>query len=122
MSSKNFQEILNKMGLQEWKALWKPGCSSSKRGECLPENKYILVYDVDQKKAEETLLHEALEIKIRGVTQPYRTLVNALLTWADNQAYIEKEKAIDSLLPLLSQFGKDKPTSDLPPKGDEKHE
>ncbi len=49
----------------------------------------------------ETLLHEVLEIKIRGVTQPYRSLVNVLLEWADKVAYTEKEKAIDSLLPLF---------------------
>ena len=82
-------ETLNKLGLSEWRVTWKPGCSSTKRGETLPENKLILVYDMKPEDAIETLLHEVLEIKIRGVTQPYRSLVNVLLEWADKVAYSE---------------------------------
>ena len=71
-------EVLKKMGLEEWRPIWKPGASSSKRGECLPESKLIMVYDELEEKAQETLIHEALGIKLRGVTTPYRTLVNIL--------------------------------------------
>jgi hypothetical protein len=112
------RKTLSKLGLNEWRVAWKPGCSSTKRGELLPESKLILVYDREPEKASETLLHEILELKIRGVTQPYRSLVNVLLEWADKVAYAEKEKAIDSLIPLLqSHLGEAEPTTDPTPKG-----
>ena len=111
-------ETLYKLGLGEWRVTWKPGCSTSKRGEALPENKLILVYDEDESRARETLLHEVLEIKLRGVTQPYRSLVNALLEWADKISYEQKEKAIDSLIPLLLA-GEAAPTCDVAPEGGE---
>ncbi len=117
MNEAQMRLTLRRMGLEEWRAAWKPGCSSSKRGECLPESRLILVYDVDPERAQETLIHEALEIKLRGITTPYRTLINALLTWADEQAYREKEKAIDSLLPLFSNLGEAEPKPDPAPKG-----
>jgi hypothetical protein len=110
---------LRRMGLNEWRANWKPGCSSSKRGEVLPESKLIMIYDKDEKTSRETLLHEALEIKIRGVTQPYRSLVNVLLEWADKIVYEQKEKAIDSLLPLLLT-GEAEPKPDPAPEGDDR--
>jgi hypothetical protein len=111
-------ETLRKMGLGSWRVAWKPGCSSSKRGEVLPESHLILVYDEEPERASETLLHEILEIKIRGVTQPYRSLVNVLLEWADKVAYSEKERAIDSLLPLLLT-GEAEPKPDPAPEGDD---
>jgi hypothetical protein len=104
------------MGLPEWRVAEKPGCSSSKRGEALPESKLILVYDKDERAARETLLHEVLEVKLRGVTQPYRTLINALLEWADKIAYSEKERAINNLIPLFLR-GEAEPTSDPDPQG-----
>jgi hypothetical protein len=112
-------ETLRRMGLNEWRAHWKPRCSSSKRGEVLPESKLIMVYDKEPEEAMKTLLHEALEIKIRGVTQPYRSLVNVLLEWADKVAYSEKEKAIDSLLPFFSIPGEAEPKPDPAPEGDD---
>jgi hypothetical protein len=118
LTQDHMRETLFKLGLNEWRVAWKPGCSSTKRGETLPESKLILVYDMKPEDAMETLLHEALEIKIRGVTQPYRSLVNVLLEWADKVAYSEKEKAIDSLLPLLqSHLGEAEPKPDPAPKG-----
>ena len=113
-------ETLRRMGLKEWRAHWKPGCSTSKRGETLPESKLILIYDAEEKAAFETLIHEAMEIKLRPVTQPYRSLINALIEWADQQVYKAKEEAINSLLPFLQSYlGEVEPNHDSAPKGDE---
>lgn len=116
-TERDMSRTLRKMGLEEWQAHWKPGCSSSKRGEALPESKLIIVYDVDEEKAQETLIHEALEIKLRGLTSPYRTLVNALLEWADKIAYEQKERTIDSLIPLMRP-GEAEPKNDSAPEGE----
>lgn len=111
-------ETIKQMSLEGWRAYWKPGCSPTKRGECFLESKLIMVYDLEEKKAKETLLHEALEITIRGVVTPYRTLLNSFIDWADKIAYNEKEKAIDSLLPLFMRGENDSITDSIT-KGEE---
>jgi len=104
-----FEGLLKNFNLSEWKVIWKPDHTQPSRGKIIPEAKVILVYDEAPEAATETLLHEVLEIKLRPMLKPYRTLVNALIQWADEQVYREKEEAIKDLLPFIISFNeKDK--------------
>ena len=94
-------EAIKSLGLNEWTVLWEPDPTQPSRGQVLLESKTIIINDEGPEDALKTLLHEALEIKLRPMLKPYRTLVNALIEFADGQVYEAKEKAIEDLLPFL---------------------
>uniref|UniRef100_A0A6M3M4F1 Uncharacterized protein n=1 Tax=viral metagenome TaxID=1070528 RepID=A0A6M3M4F1_9ZZZZ len=94
-------EASKSLGLSGWEVLWAPDPTQHSRGQVLPESKTIIINDEEPEAARETLLHEALEIKLRPMLKPYRTLVNALIEWAEGQVYESKEKVIEDLLPFL---------------------
>jgi hypothetical protein len=94
-------EAIKSLGLSEWIVIWEPDLTQPSRGQVLLESKTIIINDEEPEDAFKTLLHEALEIKLRPMLRPYRTLVNALIEWADGQVYESKEKVIEDLLPFL---------------------
>jgi hypothetical protein len=100
-------EIAKSLGLSGWIVLWEPD-ETQPRGQIKPDNMVILIHDGKQEDAVRTLLHEVLEIKLRPMLKPYRTLVNVLIDWADGQVYESKEKAIEDLLPIFVKFVEDK--------------
>ena len=104
-------DSINGFGLSEWKVLWVPDPTQHARGQILPEAKTIIIYNEKAEDAMETLLHEFLEIKLRPMLRPYRTLVNALIEWADQQVYAAKEKTINDLLPFLIKFNEEEHSS-----------
>lgn len=93
-------EALRRLGLMDWTVVWDPDPSEKERGLILPESRIILIHDKAQKAALETLAHECLEIKMRSMIAPWRETVNALLRALEKVSYFEKEKVIDSLVPL----------------------
>jgi len=95
------------LGLSGWTVIWEPSPTQSSRGRILPETKTILIHDNEPEAAMETLIHEILEIKLRPILRPYRTLVNSLIDWADKQTYEAKERAIEDLLPFLIKFNEE---------------
>jgi len=101
-------ELIRSLGLSGWSVLWEPDSTQPKRGRIIPETRIILVHDKEPEAAMETLLHEALEIKLRPMLNPYRTLVNSLIEWADSQVYREKEKVIEDILQLVKFDEKEK--------------
>ena len=106
---KRFQGILEGFGLRGWTLVWEPDETQPKRGQILPNVKTIIVYDEEPEAAIETLIHEVLEIKLRPMLKPYRTLVNSLITWADSQVYHEKERVIEDILQLV-KFNEEHPS------------
>lgn len=97
-------DLVKSLDLSGWTVLWEPDPTQHSRGQILPEAKTIIIYDEEPEAAMETLLHEALEIKLRPMLKPYRTLVNALIEWANGQVYEAKEKVIEDILPFLIKF------------------
>ena len=101
---KRFQGILETFGISGWIVVWNPDHTKNSRGQILPKTKTILIHDEEPEAARDTLIHEILELKLRPMLKPYRSLVNSLIAWADSQVYIEKEKAIENIIPLIIKF------------------
>ena len=108
-------EALRRLGLKDWTVAWVSGGSGEERGAAYPDTKIIVVHDRDREDALETLVHEYLEVKMRGVIRPYLATVNALLRALEKLYYAEKEEAIDGLTPLLLRvLGEDLEKKDEP--------
>ena len=96
----NMNNILERVGLKGWTSGWAPG-KSSKRGEVIPKERLIIVYDKDPLRAWETFQHELVELKLRRVLRPYRLLCNKLIEVVEKVTYMEKEAFIKELPDLL---------------------
>lgn len=94
-------EALRRLGLRDWTVVWNPGGSEEERGSTYPDTKLIVVYDREREAALETLIHEYLEVRMTAVIRPQMATINALLKALEKIYYAEKEKAIDSITPLL---------------------
>ena len=69
------------------------------RGEV--QGNKIFLYDEDFEEAKETLLHEFIEYLVGQTNDPYRRLVNALVSLFEDQAYSQREKIIKALAKIL---------------------
>jgi hypothetical protein len=99
----NMNHVLERVGFKGWTSVWAPG-KSSKRGEVIPIERLIIVYDKDPSGAWETFQHELVELRLRRVLRPYRELCNKLIELVEEVTYIEKEKFIKELPDLFSAF------------------
>jgi len=70
------------------------------RGEVLGTK--IFIYGIDFEEAKETLLHEFIEYLINQTNDPYRRLVNALVSLIQGQAYERRERTVKALARLKS--------------------
>ena len=112
---RELNEALRRLGLKDWTAVWVPGGSAEERGAAYPDTKIIVVHDRAREDALETLVHEYLEVRMRGVIRPYLATVNALLRALEKLYYAEKEETIDGLTPLLLRvLGEDLEKKDEP--------
>jgi hypothetical protein len=109
-------EILESFGLGEWQAIWEPD-STQPRGQIQLENRIILIHDDKPEEVLKTLTHEIVELKLRPMLKPYRTLVNALIQFAEERIYESKEKVIEDLLPFLLKSIEDEYMSQEPREG-----
>ena len=100
---REFEEHLRLLGLEGWTVHWKPDPNTDKRGEARPQERLILIYDTTPEEALTTLIHEALEIKLRKLLNPYTTLLNKLIETIENHIYKEKENLIESLTPIITK-------------------
>ncbi len=100
-TEEELNDALRRLGLRDWTVVWSPSSSAEERGTAYPDTRVIVVHDGDRDAAFETLVHEYLEVKMKGVIRPYLTTVNALLKALEKLYYAEKEETIDDLTPLL---------------------
>lgn len=94
-------ELVKSLGLKNWTVVWKPDGTQQKLGRIIPEKRIILVHDLDAKAAMRTVLHEVLELKLRPAFNVQMSLSNALIEWANAQAYKMKERSIEDLLDVI---------------------
>ena len=94
-------EIVKSLGLDNWEVVWKPDGTQQELGRIIPENRIILVHNLDAKGAMRTVLHEVFELKLRPAFNVQMSLSNALIEWANAQAYEMKERSIEELLDVV---------------------
>jgi len=94
-------ELVKSFGLVNWEVVWVPDEEQEELGRILPEGRVILVHDLDPKAAMRTVLHEVLELKLRPAFNVQMSLSNALIEWANAQAYKMKERSIEDLLDVI---------------------
>lgn len=101
LEEEELNEALRRLGLMDWTVVWNQKSSGEERGTAYPDTRIIVIHDKDREAALETLIHEFLEVKMKGLIRPYLATVNALLKALEKIYYAEKEKTIDDLTPLL---------------------
>jgi hypothetical protein len=89
-----FRQVLDKLGVPLL-VCWKPNDKSLKHGEIVGGT--ILIFDVDEDAAWDTLLHEIFEFKLKDVTLAYRTVINELLGIIEKLTYDRKERFLNSI-------------------------
>ena len=104
--SKELERLKEKAGLGfELEVYRLPGFKKySKEGKELKgevQGNKIFLYDEDFEEAKETLLHEFIEYLVGQAIDPYRRLVNALVSLFEDQAYSQREKIIKALAKIL---------------------
>lgn len=93
--------VLNRIGLSEWEAVWVPDSSTKVDGQVIIEQKTILVFAEDPDKARDALLHEVVEIKLRKLIDNHYDMINGLIKIIQDLNYVEKERTINELVPLI---------------------
>jgi len=83
----------------ELSVVWEPGSHEPLAGQV--RNGLIHVYEVDEKKAVETLRHEFLDYCISQVIEPYKRVTNSLISMINKDAYRIKEGTVEGLVKLL---------------------
>ena len=86
--------LVSQLGLG-YRVGWIPDEEASARAAV--KDGLIIIHDIDEAEAWSSLVHEILELKLRPLLSYYRGLVNALISFIDKRAYIEKEKLLECL-------------------------
>ena len=107
----NMNNVLERVGFRGWLSVWAPG-NNSKRGEVIPRERLVIIYDKDPARAWETFQHELVELTLRRVLRPYRLLCNKLIELVEEVTYIEKEAFIKELPDLLNTLREHAPEID----------
>jgi hypothetical protein len=106
-SIKDVETFLNGIVMSldlDWEVKWIPSeTGSSKRGECVLEEKTIFIHDHKLEDALETLIHEIVEIHLRSIIKPYRILCNKLIEVIDELTYEKKEEKIQQLIKTFNK-------------------
>lgn len=112
MNVKDLEDELNdaflSLGLDGWEAFWCPDPSEKVNGRVLSEQKIIIVFSEDPKKARDVFLHEVIEVKLRKLIGNYIKTVNGMIEIIQDLNHAEKERTIDELVPLIRHVFEDK--------------
>lgn len=99
---------LRRIGLKGWSVVWSPDPTEKARGLILPDERVILISDVNEDAAYDTLAHEYLEIRLQAMNKAKNATINALLKALEKIFYEEKEREIDNLVPFVLKIMRDK--------------
>ena len=99
----HMNQVLQRLGLN-FTAQWQPSPDKQKRGNINLKEHVIHIFDVTEREAWNTLLHEVFEIKFRRISNLYQGLVNNLIEFVEKQVYREKEAFLESLPAILKEF------------------
>jgi hypothetical protein len=94
----------------ELKVTVKPDASSVYAGEVKGDT--IIVYDVEEEEALETLLHEFLEYCLSQAIAPYRDFTNWVIKMVNEDSYKRKERVVKALAKILKAYSQRKASTD----------
>jgi hypothetical protein len=84
--------------------IWAPDADRKLSGEV--KGKKIYIYEEDEEKAVNTLIHEFIDLLVSRALEPYISLVNVMIKLLNDIAYKRKEETIETIVRLLiSQEG-----------------
>jgi hypothetical protein len=89
------QSCLDRLGIPLTVA-WQPNPIRDKHGLIESGSKTLLIFDEEEDEVWQTLLHEALEWKLKEVTSIYRQMINGLIEVLEKIAYREKERFLEA--------------------------
>lgn len=73
-----------------------PDQNNSRRAEI--KDGTILIYDPEPDQAWQSLFHEILEYRLRGLISPHREIINKLIEAIEQITYKEKERILDQVM------------------------
>lgn len=98
--SRLLDELKRSTGLGgELRLAWVPGGSPNLSGE-VKEN-IVYVYDEEPREAAETLVEEFIEYAISEASEPYVSVLNAVLRRVNEEAYRRRDRVAKALAKLL---------------------
>jgi hypothetical protein len=93
---------------QELHVAWVPNGNSNLSGEI--RSNLVLIYETEAEKAIDTLRHEFIDYIVSRSIKPYqkvtilyKSIINALIEQIGQEAYEEKELAVEALRKLFSE-------------------
>lgn len=93
-----WQNLFDRLGVS-LQVCWVPSINTARHGEV--KDGKLFIYDEDLPEAEATFLHEIVEVKLKGVTEIYQTLVNSLIAGYEQLVYKRKEQFIEAVPNIL---------------------
>ncbi|TDA41894.1 MAG: hypothetical protein DSO07_00610, partial [Thermoproteota archaeon] len=85
--------------------IWAPDADSKLSGEV--KGKTIYIYESEEEKAVNTLIHEFIDFLVSRALEPYISFANAMIKLLSDIAYRRKEETIETIVRLLtSQEGR----------------
>lgn len=91
---------------RDLEVVWSPSRLSKLSGEV--KGNTILIYEEEPAKALDTLRHEFIDYLVSEAVKPYQkvtilysVMINTLVEKLVDEAYLEKEKVVDSLVKIL---------------------
>ncbi|RSN76291.1 hypothetical protein [Candidatus Methanodesulfokora washburnensis] len=98
--------IKRKAGItDDLEVIWAPDADSKLSGEV--KGKTIYIYESEEEKAVNTLIHEFIDFLVSRALEPYISFANAMIKLLSDIAYRRKEETIETIVRLLtSQEGR----------------
>ena len=94
------QDLKQRLGIgYELDVSWLPDENAKLSGEV--KGTCILIYEVSEEKALETLKHEFFDYIISRTIEPYQKIANKLIELTNEETYKRKEKLVECLCKLL---------------------
>ena len=99
------QECVNRLGIS-LEVAWLPNPEKDKQGEIVLSSKTLFIYSPSESEAWQTLIHECLEFKLKGVTSHYRNVINGLIDIIEKSCYQKKEEFLEFIPQVFEEVRK----------------
>ena len=99
------QDCLNRLGVP-LEVAWLPNPEKDKLGEIVLSAKTLFIYATSEGEAWQTLIHEILEFRLKGVLGHYRNVINGLIEIIEKSCYQQKEEFLEFIPRVFEEVKK----------------